>query len=103
MTGEARQRTAHRHYIDLKTRAMKKFTPVEESGRWVPKCCICGEEDIDVLCFHQTKSTQTHQERYGGYGRKFLEAILHADVDKTEFEIRCANHHMKGHKKYPTP
>lgn len=102
MRTEARQRTDHRHYMELKARAMKKFTPVEESGRWAPKCARCGEEDLDVLCFHHENLDGKEHRDQSGYGRNLLEYALYQGQPE-EFKVLCANCHMKAHKKFPTP
>tara|TARA_Y100000310_G_scaffold260936_1_gene270075 strand:+ start:1771 stop:2040 length:270 start_codon:yes stop_codon:yes gene_type:complete len=84
-------------YEDEKRQVLNRYTPVEESGRWVPKCADCGEEDLDVLTLHHLLGHGGQDRKEYGWGIKFFKSLRERGFPD-EFQVLCLNCHRKRTK-----
>ena len=101
MTIEGKRRTARRQHRRVTRETFMAYTPTEESGRRMPKCAKCGEEDLDVLCLHHTHGNGKEDRAEYGYGRKYWDS-LQARHYPPSLEVLCANCNIKARIKDPT-
>lgn len=80
--------------MNLKREVYSHYTPVEESGRHVPHCAKCGEDNINVLELHHKANNGREERKRYGTGSKYLRS-LKARGYPQGIDILCSNCHGK--------
>ena len=96
--GDIKRAAGRRGYLNLKRAVLLHYTPVEESGRHVPKCADCPEEDLVVLTLHHTLGNGKDDRVGYGWGSELFRS-LQARGYPEGFAVLCANCSLKRHKK----
>lgn len=74
----------------------RKSVVLQHYSNGVPKCCICGIDDIDMLCIdHVANNGAKHRKEHGFTGGTQIYKWIVESGFPSGFQVLCWNHNAK--------